>query len=389
MHLDHLGLEDFRNYQSQALDLDPGVNLVVGRNAQGKTNLLEAIHVLGGLGSPRAADAALVRRGTDRALVHGTVTKGSRSVQIDLEIRPGKGLRALLNGSPLPRTRSLGEVIVAVFFGPDDLLVIKGSPEGRRRFIDDLALKLRPVRATIRRDWERILRQRNALLKSARAATPGSTRGTLEVWDESFARVGAALVRARLDALGALGPYAGKRYETVAGGGRLEITYSSEWLDGGWSEAAIADPAAAKEADLRRALEQALDEVRVRELERGTSLIGPQRDDLIISLTSPHAAASLDARLYASQGDQRSAALALKLGEHDVLTDTLRAPPILLLDDVFSELDPARRRYLGEAVRGMGQTVLSSAEPGGIESVHPDRVFEVRDGRAEVVGAPH
>jgi DNA replication and repair protein RecF len=385
VHLSHLELEDFRNYTRQSLDLTEGVNLVVGENAQGKTNLLEALHVLGGLGSPRAADAALVRNGAQRALLHGILIRGSRKIQVDLEIRSGKGTRALLNGSPLPHTRSLGEVVVDVFFGPDDLLVIKGSPDGRRRFVDDLAVKLRPIRTGIRRDWERVLRQRNALLKTARVGGPQSVHGTLDVWDDTFTRVGAALVRARLEALATLAPFATKRYETIAGGGHLELAYSSEWLDEAWAARAIADPIQIDEAHLRASLGASLEEVRVRELERGMSIVGPQRDDLVVSLTSATGTSPLVARLYASQGDQRSASLALKLGEHDALSEALSAPPILLLDDVFSELDPARRSYLGEAVRDVGQTVLSSAEPGGVEAIRPDRVFEVHAGRVKVV----
>lgn len=377
--VEELTLHDFRNYRNERAQFSPGVNFVIGRNAQGKTNLLEAVHCLGGLGSPRSQDAGLIREGTQRAVLHGQLRRSARKVQIDIEWRPGKGARSLLNGSPLQGTRALGEVMVCVFFGPDDLLVIKGSPDGRRRLLDDLAVKLKPARHAIGREWERVLRQRNALLKSLRATHPGSTeRGsalaTLEVWDETLCRVGAALTAARLEALAQLLPYAAKRYEAIAGGGCFEMTYASEWLPGDWG---VGPPS---ESDLRSQLTASLAQVRGREIERGMSLIGPQRDDLVVRLTTKDGEGALDARVYASQGDQRTSALALKLGEHDLLSEVLGIAPVLLLDDVFSELDVTRRKWLDETVRGMGQTILSSAEPGGAGALEPDSVLEVDGG---------
>jgi DNA replication and repair protein RecF len=165
VRVDEVALEDFRNYERARVDFGAGLNLVVGRNAQGKTNLLEAVYCLGGLGSPRSPDVALVRTGSERALVHGRVLRGARRVAIDLEIRPGRGTRALVNKSAASGGRALAEVTTAVFFGPDELSLIKGSPEGRRRFLDELVVKLRPARDGLRREWERVLRQRNALLR--------------------------------------------------------------------------------------------------------------------------------------------------------------------------------------------------------------------------------
>lgn len=378
--VEQLTLHDFRNYHNEHAQFSPGINFVIGRNAQGKTNLLEAIHCLGGLGSPRSQDAALIREGTDRAVLHGRVSRTSRRVQIDIEWRPGRGARSLLNGSPLQGTRALSEVMVCVFFGPDDLLVIKGSPEGRRRLLDDLAVKLKPARHATGREWERVLRQRNALLKSLRATHPGSTErrtalATLEVWDETFCRVGAALTAARLEALASLMPYAAKRYEAIAGGGCFEMSYSSDWLRGDGVEGPRS------ESELRTGLTESLRSVRQREIDRGMSLVGPQRDDLVIRLTSKDGEGSLDARVYASQGDQRTSALALKLGEHDLLTEVLGVAPVLLLDDVFSELDAFRRKCLDDTVRDMGQTILSSAEVGGAGALEPDCVLEINGGQ--------
>ena len=390
MRVERLRLEDFRNYDRLEVELSPGLNLVVGRNAQGKTNLLEAVYCLGGLGSPRSSDGALVRDGADRAFVHARVVKGSRAVVVDMELRPGKGMRALINRAAVSGARELGEVTTAVFFGPDELSLIKGSPDGRRRFVDDLVVKLRPVRDGLRREWERVLRQRNALLKTMpRGAGVASASSTLEVWDESLCRVGAAVAAARLDAVGRLAPYARRRYAEISGGGRLELGYESSWLEKDTSEQALTHPGAVDESLLHKALAAALEEARVRELERGVSLVGPQRDDVSVGLASADGSGSgderlLDARSFASQGDQRTAALGLKLAESDLLAEALGARPVLLLDDVFSELDPRRRSWLSSSVRELGQVFISSAEPGAIAAAKADRVFEVERGRVEV-----
>jgi DNA replication and repair protein RecF len=385
LRVERLGLEDFRNYAHVAVEFAPGLNLVVGRNAQGKTNLLEAIHCLSGLGSPRSPDAALVREGCDRSLLHAEVRKGERQIRLDLEIRPGRGTKALVNGTPLHGTRPLSEMVVTVFFGPDELSLVKGSPEGRRRFLDDLVVKLHPVRAAQRREWERVLKQRNALLRSAPRRSSASLGQTLDVWDEALCRTGAALAAARLQALGRLLPHARKRYEEVAGGGDFELNYTSEWLDDYIIESALSSPAAIDESMLKQQLTAKLEGVRTREFERGISLVGPQRDDVLIKLVSPGAASGqLEARNHASQGEQRTSALALKLAEHDLLTDALDLQPILLLDDVFSELDASRRGWLAGAVGAMGQTLLSSTELLPQGSIAVERVLEVSSGEIVV-----
>jgi DNA replication and repair protein RecF len=378
-----IGLEDFRNFERVAVELAAELNLVVGRNAQGKTNLLESIYCLGGLGSPRSPDGVLVRDGATRALVHARVHRASRTLKLDLEIRPGRGTRALVNGTAALGPGALSEISTTVFFGPDDLSLIKGSPEGRRRLLDDLVVKLRPARHGLRRQWERVLRQRNALLKSAPRRGSGSFEETLAVWDDSFCRAGAALAAARLEALARLLPYTRKRYADVAGGGELELGYASSWAEGDDLSSS------ADETRLREALARAVADARPRELERGVSLVGPQRDDVIVQLRSGgrESGALLDARAYASQGDQRTAALAIKLAESDLLSDALGEHPILLLDDVFSELDPARRSWLADAVRGEGrQVVLTSAEPGAALSARADLVLEVEGGRVRPRG---
>jgi DNA replication and repair protein RecF len=384
MHVDRLQLEDFRNYRRAELTLADGMNLVVGRNAQGKTNLLEGIYCLGGLGSPRGPDATLVREGTGRSIVRGVVSRGQRKITIDLEFRPGKGVHALVNKTPVRGVRALTEVVVCVFFGPDELTLVKGAPEGRRRFLDDVVVKLRPARLSLRQEWERVLRQRNALLKSApRGPESKDMTATLDVWEEAMSRTGAALAAARLEALGRLLPYARKRYEAVAGEGTIELSYASRWLSEDACRAALQDPGSVDEGALRDALAKRLGEVRRQELERGTSLVGPQRDDVALALG---VSGLLDARAFASQGDQRTAALALKLGEHDLLADALGESPILLLDDVFSELDPRRREWLSDSVRTGSQVVLTSAEPGATDSARAERIFEVKAGEVTELG---
>lgn len=364
MRVDALALEDWRNYERQSVDLSSGLNLVVGKNAQGKTNLLEAVHCLSGFGSPRAADSALVRHGCERALLHASVERRGRAVRIDLEVRPGKGTRALMNKTPV-QPRLLGDVCVSVFFGPDELSLVKGSPDGRRRFLDELIVKLRPARDGLRREFERTLKQRNALLKSAPRGGSSTVSSTLDVWDAALARAGGALTAARLDALSGLLPLVAKRYEEVAGAGALTLEYASSW---------IGEHTEPDAASLETRLLEAIAETRPREIERGVSLVGPQRDDVTVLL------GGVDARVFASQGDQRTCALALKLAEHDLLSDALGEEPVLLLDDVFSELDPSRRGWLADAVRSIGQTLVSTAEPVALDALSPGATFSVTSG---------
>lgn len=377
MRIAALALEDFRNYESERASFTAGLNLIVGRNAQGKTNLLEGVHCLSGLGSPRAPDSALVRDGAERALLHGEIARGDRTATIDMEFRPGRGAKALLNKTPVPRGRGLTSVVVTVFFGPDELSLVKGSPDGRRRFLDDLAVKMRPARDATRREWERVLKQRNALLKKARTGV--SVADTLDVWDDALIRTGAALAAARLEGLGALLPYARKRFEEIAGRGSLELTYSSSWLSEEAAAVALGS-GIADELVLQDGLRARMQQLRRAELERGMSLVGPQRDDVIVKLSSGSGHV-LEARTFASQGDQRTAALALKLAEHDLLSETLDDQPILLLDDVFSELDPKRRTWLAAAVKGMSQTLITSAEAGPQDIAEAGHVIEVTEGR--------
>lgn len=370
MRIETLTLENFRNYRQETIELAAGVNLIVGRNAQGKTNLLEAVCCLGGLGSPRGHDGVLIRHGAEAALLHAALVRRGRPHMIDLEMRPGRGTRALIDGNRAPSSSSLTELAPTVFFGPDELALVKGGPEQRRRFLDDLVVKLRPGRAEIRREFDRALKQRNALLKSAPRATSGGLP-TLDVWDETFARAGARLVTMRLTALEGLIPPAAARYESIAGAGRLDVAYRSSWLE---PDTRAAD-------SIYDALRETLDRNRGRELERGLAIAGPQRDDIAVRLGSDADTDLFDARTFASQGDQRTASLALKLAENDLLSETLNEAPILLLDDVFSELDAARRGWLAQTVASAEQVLISAADPDAAQRVPAGALFEVSEGQ--------
>ena len=368
MRATHLAVEDFRNYEQAEVAFEPGLNLVVGPNAQGKTNLLEAIYILTGFPSPRGPDSVVVRTGAERAVVHGSVTRAGRDTRVDVELRPGRGRRVLVNRSALPSGRSVAELVAAVYFGPDELALVKGAPEGRRRFLDELVVKLRPLREALKKEWDRVLRQRNAALRATRARYGGRPDDSLAVWTEQFVRAGAALTSARLQVLSALRPLAAERYGSVAGAGEVEIAYSSTWLSEYDQDVSA----------LERQLSDAIAAVAPQEIERGQSLVGPQRDDFSVVIRSPGGA--IEARTHASQGDQRTCALALKLAEHDVLTAALGEQPIILLDDVFSELDPTRRAWLAKNVAELDQALVTTTAAEDLELSGIDVIFDVADG---------
>jgi len=362
-----LTLTDFRNYAAATVEFAPGLNLVVGRNGQGKTNLVEAVNVACGLGSHRGARAeAMVRHGAERAIVSAAGVGAGREVRLDVEVKRTGGTRMLVNRVAVDRSSSAP--LVAVSFSPDDLVVVKGGPEERRRLLDQAAMRLRPLAAAQRQEFEQVLRQRTGLLKAA----PASQRAlaTLDVWDESFARAGAVVVRNRLSVLERLAPVTAGRYRSLAGSGgagaspglggpapEVTLDYEASW----------AAPVPAGEEEIRAALLEALARARPRDLERGVSTVGPHRDDLAISLDGA------DARLYASQGEQRSLALSLRMAERDLVAEERGEDPILLLDDMFSELDEGRREHLVAMVASSGQTIATATSgamwPGSVARV--------------------
>ncbi len=359
MYVSHLSLHDFRSYASVEVPLEAGVTAFVGRNGQGKTNLVEAIDYLSRLQSHRVAtDAPLVRAGADQAVVRAAVVRDGRTATLEVEINAGRANKARINKSPLPRTRDLVGLVRTVVFSPEDLTLVKGDPSDRRRFLDDLLMLRAPRLAGVRSDYDRVLRQRNSLLKTAGFARGSAREGalaTLAVWDDHLARTGAEILAERLSLVDALRPYVGKAYETVARGASrddAEIEYKPSFDLAGATSA----------ADLQEAILAEVGRRQKDELDRGISLVGPHRDDLVLFLGHGAGAERLPVKGYASHGESWSFALALRLAAYDLL----RADgddPILILDDVFAELDSQRRVQLAELVAGAEQVLVTAAVP--------------------------
>lgn len=429
MYVSHLSLVDFRSYESVDVELVPGVNALVGQNGQGKTNLVEAIGYVATLASHRVAgDAALVRAGAARAVVRTRVVRGDRASTVELEIASGRANRARINRSPAQRPRDVLGIVRTVLFAPEDLALVKGDPDGRRRFLDQLAVLLVPRVAALLADYERVLRQRGALLKSA-TALRGRGRGarrpaaaepppdddapegassplaTLEVWDARLASLGAEITALRRQLVAALTPYVAEAYEQVsAGQGEARIAYRS-------SVDEALDPEAAEDAaptlgetvpggdgptsalpdtpTLEKRMLDAMRVVRAKEVERGVNLVGPHRDDVVLTL------GGLPAKGYASHGESWSFALALRLASYRLLKDG--APegldsllwadqwgpdgePVLVLDDVFAELDVRRRERLAELVADAGQVIITAAVPDDVPALLDGARFAVHDG---------
>jgi len=355
VYVAHLSLHDFRSYATAEVELSPGATAFVGRNGQGKTNLVEAIDYLSRLSSHRvASDAPLVRAGREQAVVRAAVVRDGRTAVLEVELNPGRSNRARVNRAPLPRARDLVGLVRTVVFSPEDLTLVKGDPSDRRRFLDDLLVLRIPRLAGVRADYERILRQRNSLLKTLRQSGRRSAPPeTLAVWDEHLARVGAELLAERLALVDALRPYLGKAYETVARGATrddADIEYKPSFDLGGRT---VRD-------DLAEALLAEVERRRGDELDRGVSLVGPHRDELLLTLGHGASESRLPVKGYASHGESWSFALALRLASYDLL----RADgddPILILDDVFAELDSERRTQLAELVADAEQVLVTAA----------------------------
>jgi DNA replication and repair protein RecF len=408
VYLTRLALTDFRSYTDVDVPLKPGVTIFSGPNGEGKTNLVEAVGYAATLASHRAAqDAPLIRKGAEQAIIRAAISTSTNDALVEIELNTGRANRVRLNRTPLPRPRDVLGVLRTVLFAPEDLALVKGDPGERRRFLDDLLVAMAPRYAAVRADYDRVLRQRTALLKSA--GPKGGPRGnrqsreavtaTLDVWDAHLARSGAQLLVAREHLVTALRPHVERAYAAVAGDGRgpaaLEYRRSFE------SQQPVADVTTASQADTRqadvgpghagpghgervRAAEQALLaallEVRASELERGVCLAGPHRDELELSVRD------LPARGYASHGESWSLALALRLASFDLLRAG-REDPVLILDDVFAELDTGRRGRLAALVAAAEQVLVTAAVPEDIPAILTGAHFKVSGGTlTEVVG---
>jgi DNA replication and repair protein RecF len=410
VYLSRLALTDFRSYAAVDLRLEPGVSTLIGANGQGKTNVVEAVGYLATLNSHRvASDAPLVRHGAERAILRGAVTSADRDSLVEIEINPGRANRARLNRTPVPRARQVLGALRTVLFAPEDLSLVKGDPEQRRRYLDDLLVARAPRYAGVRADYERVLRQRTALLKSLRgrpwarqltAPPPGSPGGefaaeqaghggpggsaaaTLDVWDEHLATAGAELLAARISLTGALRPLAARAYATVSGDtAGFSIGYRQSFISnvhgqlGGGAGDGRPEPEPEPDVEkLAAGLREALALARADEIDRGVCLVGPHRDELELRV------GDLPARGYASQGESWSAALALRLAAFELLRQG-GDDPVLLLDDVFAELDSGRRERLATLAAGAEQVIVTAAVAQDVPPVLAGARFEVAGGK--------
>ncbi|WP_114558363.1 DNA replication/repair protein RecF [Desertihabitans aurantiacus] len=379
MFVDHLTLADFRSYSHVELELAAGVTTFVGANGQGKTNLVEAVEYLSTLSSHRvASDVPLVRAGAERAVVRTRVRAGAdddRALVLELEITPGRANKARLNRSPLRSPRELVGALRTVVFSPEDLAVVKGDPAERRRFIDSLVVGRWPRLAGVKADYERVLRQRNTLLKSlsGRSRAMAEAAGTLEVWDDSLVRLGAELVHARMQSLADLAPFCAQWYADIAPTNNVATArYQTAVLP------AEREPDVPGRDQLAEAMAAELRRRRGDELQRGLTLVGPHRDDVVLSL------GELPARGYASHGESWSYALSLRLGAAALLRSE-DVQPVLILDDVFAELDATRRQRLAAGVGEAEQVLVTAAVAEDVPAELDGHRFRV--GGGEVVAA--
>jgi DNA replication and repair protein RecF len=409
VHLRHLSVTDFRSYPKADLPLAPGVTTLIGLNGQGKTNLIEAAGYLATLGSHRvAADAPLVRAGTQQAIIRGVVVRDGRETLIELEINTGRASgrnRARLNHSPVSRPREVLGTLRTVLFAPEDLGLVKGDPSERRRFMDELLVARQPRWANVRSEYEKVLKQRNALLKSAapvlrrgirrphRSSPALSTEAvdkagdsidsalhTLDVWNSHLAKVGAQLLYARLRLMHDLTPYLTKAYDEVsAAQSDARIAYKSSLREE--ASAALAAGAVPEMQELHDELLASLEAVRVNEIERGISLVGPHRDDVVLTL------GELPAKGYASHGESWSYALGLRLAAYQLLRHDLGEDPVLILDDVFAELDSGRRERLAALIADCEQVLITAAFPGDVPAALSDIGMTYRVTLGQVIRA--
>jgi len=352
MYVRHLALRNFRSWIDVDLELTPGRTIFVGPNGYGKTNLVEALWYCATLSSHRVAtDAPLIRTGADRAIVSAIVVNEGRELAVDLEITAGRANKGRLNRSPVRSTRDVLGAVRAVLFAPEDLALVRGDPNERRRYLDELATLRRPRIAAVRADYDKVLKQRTALLKSATGgryrADPGLL-DTLDVWDSQLAEHGAELMAARLDLVEQLAPEVEKAYQLLAPASRpAAIAYRAS--------IEVPDRSGGRDANhLESALMAALALRRTAELERGVCLVGPHRDDLELRLGDQ------PAKGFASHGESWSMALALRLASYELLRAE-GSEPVLILDDVFAELDSARRRALAGVAAGAEQVLVTAA----------------------------
>lgn len=379
MIVTRLSLSDFRNYRSVDLGLSPGPNLFVGSNGQGKTNLVESLGYLGTLGSHRvSSEQAMIRQGADAAIIRARVSHEEKELLLEVQLNRTGANRAQVNRHQV-KVRELPGYFSTVLFAPEDLALVRGEPALRRRFLDELLVLRSPRLSGVLADYDRVLRQRNTLLKSARTAgVRGGDLSTLDVWDERLIALGAELIEARGRLVAELQPRVSEAYVSVAGDDHHAMLASRLSVLAG-------DPdAESDEQDIRSIMEAAevrvrfresLDRLRRSELDRGMTLVGPHRDDLVLELNG------MPARGYASHGESWSFALALKLASAGVLRAESRVgDPVLILDDVFAELDESRRARLGSAVHDFEQVLITAAVFGDVPPALATNTVQIESG---------
>jgi DNA replication and repair protein RecF len=372
VHVARLSLTDYRNYERAELTLGPGATVFVGRNGQGKTNLVESIGYLATLGSHRVSgDQALIRAGADAAIVRALLAHGDRELLIELQLNRQGSNRAQLNRSPV-KTRELPRYAHSVLFAPEDLAIVRGEPSVRRRMLDELLVQRTPRLAGVMADYERVLKQRNSLLKSARARGLAAAQlPTLDIWDERLVQLGSELIDQRVALIRELAAPLAEAYHSIVDADHAPELRPLLSIDGADPEAEIpadAAPRSAAAADLVAAIAgdgasatavrfaEAVRVLRPKELERGLTLVGPHRDDVVLLLNG------LPAKGYASHGESWSFALALRLASAELLRrDSTTGDPVLVLDDVFAELDRLRRERLAAAIGGFEQVLVTAA----------------------------
>ena len=361
MYVKKVRLTNFRNYKTAELELFPGVNLLYGANGQGKTNLVEAINFFGSLSSHRVAGLTpLIKQGEETAIISLELAHDERELLLEFELNSDSSNRARLNKSPVAKTKDILGYLNSVIFAPEDLDIVKRDPTNRRAFIDQLIIQFTPRMLGVYSDYERVLKQRNTLLKSARATgTKGNALSTLSAWDESLVSLGSEIIAARVSIAQKLEPGLISNYQAIAKSNNEPKIFIKSSILGAGENDDTETPDYLKTTDREQItglFRETLERTRPKELERGITLVGPHRDDLVLIL------GSLPAKGYASHGESWSYALALRLASLEILKAESRlGDPILILDDVFAELDSDRRAKLGELVLGNEQVIITAA----------------------------
>ncbi|WP_136709209.1 DNA replication/repair protein RecF [Agromyces sp. H66] len=395
MHVARLSLTDYRNYERAELALGPGATVFVGRNGQGKTNLVEAIGYLSTLGSHRVSgDQALIRAGADAAIIRALMAHGDREVLVELQLNRQGANRAQLNRSPV-KTRELPRYAHSVLFAPEDLAIVRGEPSVRRRMLDELLVQRTPRLAGVMADYDRVLKQRNSLLKSARARGLAAARlPTLEIWDERLVELGSEIIDQRVALIGDLATPLAAAYRSIVDADHRPELRPLLSIDGGESDGEAgfagisgfetppasaprpADASVPQPTDTAARFAEAVRRLRPKELERGITLVGPHRDDVVLLLNG------LPAKGYASHGESWSFALALRLASAELLRrDSSTGDPVLVLDDVFAELDRLRRERLAAAIGSFEQVLVTAAVLEDVPEPLTARIVHIESGR--------